>query len=409
MLKKYHIGKRQVPLRCISSLLFVQAGFVASAGLLYLCKTMLYVLLAIALLAPALLMRAEHRLKLIAWMSPAFWAYALGLALGNLFHLSPAGREVCESAVGGLVIVAIPLVMFSSHVRSWAHLAPKTLLSFGLNVAATMVASSVAWYLFRDRLPDARAIAAMTATVYTGNSANLAAVGQIAGAPKELILQVTLSDMINSGLYLLLVFSFAKPLLLKFLPAFSGSTEEIAGFHDEKRDMPGWQAVVLGLVFAAVCAGLGVAISKWLTGEMNSAIIIVSVTVLGVLASLLKGVRTLPHTYNAGQYLLLSFCIIIGLMADINTIINGSIEVLIFVFIALYGTVVLHLLAARLFRIDADTAIITSVAGICSPPFIGQVANTLHNRSMVMSGMTSGVIGIAISNLIGLAMLWLLG
>lgn len=373
------------------------------------------VLLTAALLAPAALMRAEQRMKLIAWMSPAFWAYTLGLVLGNLYHLSPAlaaihmEKATGETIVGVLVIVAIPLVMFSSHLRSWAHLAPKTLLSFGLNVLATMVASSVAWYIFRDRLPDARAIAAMTATVYTGNSANLAAVGRIAGASSEMIIQVTLSDLINSGIYLLLVFSIAKPLILKVLPAFSGSPEEVQGFHDEKREIPGWQAVLLALGFAAVCAGAGVGISFLTTGGMNSAVIIVAVTVFGVLASLAERVRTLPFTYEAGQYLLLAFCIVIGMMADVNSVLNGSVEVVLFVSIALYGTVLLHLLAARLFRIDTDTFIITSVAGICSPPFIGQVASTLHNRSMVMSGMTSGVIGIAISNLVGLVMLWLLG
>ncbi|MEZ4685529.1 MAG: DUF819 family protein [Bacteroidia bacterium] len=63
----------------------------------------------------------------------------------------------------------------------------------------------------------------------------------------------------------------------------------------------------------------------------------------------------------------------------------------------------LHLLWAKLFRIDADTFIITSVAAICSPLFVPPVARALGNKAIITSGMTTGVLGFAVGNWLGLA------
>lgn len=377
---------------------------------------LLYVVLQVAfcLLVPALLVRYEHRLKAVEWMSPAFWAYALGMVVGN-FPGVQIDKHSAELTVGVAVLFALPLVMFSADVREWLKLAPKMLLSFSINVLATMLCSALAWYLFRDILPNAANLAAMTATVYTGNSANLAAVGIATGATQEAITQVTLSDLTWSGIYLLCIFSFAQRALWRFLPKFvppagfeRAENAEIA-IEKSLSSNEKMTAVLKGLAYAIVAGGLALGICALITGETkNSGIIVVAASLLGIAASLLRPIRTLPLTYDTGQYLLLTFCVAIGLQANIYTLLAQSPLVLVFVLVVIAGTISLHLLVAALLRIDADTVIITSVAGICSPPFIGSVANSLHNRHIAMSGMTVGVIGIALANFVGLLEFWLL-
>ncbi|MEL7246740.1 MAG: hypothetical protein AAGM40_31170, partial [Cyanobacteria bacterium J06573_2] len=61
-----------------------------------------------------------------------------------------------------------------------------------------------------------------------------------------------------------------------------------------------------------------------------------------------------------------------------------------------------HTLMARLMRVDADTALITHIAGVFGPPFIGPVAQVMHNREIVVSGMTLSVINLAVGNFMGL-------
>jgi len=59
-------------------------------------------------------------------------------------------------------------------------------------------------------------------------------------------------------------------------------------------------------------------------------------------------------------------------------------------------------------KIDADTALITHVAAIYGPAFIGPVADSMRNRAIVVSGLTTGLIGYAVGNYVGLAVAYLL-
>ena len=74
----------------------------------------------------------------------------------------------------------------------------------------------------------------------------------------------------------------------------------------------------------------------------------------------------------------------------------------------MFSTIILHYTLCALFRIDTDTAIITSVAGIYGPAFVGPVAKALNNKEIIISGITTGLIGYAIGNYLGIALgLWL--
>jgi uncharacterized membrane protein len=60
------------------------------------------------------------------------------------------------------------------------------------------------------------------------------------------------------------------------------------------------------------------------------------------------------------------------------------------------------------FRVDTDTVVITSTAAVFGPPFVGPVAAAINNREIVVSGMTTGVVGLALGNYVGLAVAYLL-
>ena len=49
-----------------------------------------------------------------------------------------------------------------------------------------------------------------------------------------------------------------------------------------------------------------------------------------------------------------------------------------------------------------------STATIFGPPFIGPVARALRNRELMVSGLTTGIMGYAVGTYLGLAVAWLL-
>ena len=71
-------------------------------------------------------------------------------------------------------------------------------------------------------------------------------------------------------------------------------------------------------------------------------------------------------------------------------------------------SVALHVLLSRLFKLDADTTIISSTATIFGPAFIGPVASSLKNRQLVGPGLTLGLAGIALGTYLGLFTSWAL-
>jgi uncharacterized membrane protein len=72
--------------------------------------------------------------------------------------------------------------------------------------------------------------------------------------------------------------------------------------------------------------------------------------------------------------------------------------------VAMFSSILLHFIIAKLFKIDRDTFIITSTAGIYGPVFIGQIASTIGNRKLVFTGITLGLLGYAVGNFLGIGL-----
>ena len=136
--------------------------------------------------------------------------------------------------------------------------------------------------------------------------------------------------------------------------------------------------------------------------------VILSVTTLGLALSFVPRIRNLAGTYETGQYLLLVFAVAIGTVANIREMADAFSTVFAFVAIVLGASILLHYLLAALFRIDVDTVLITSTAAVFGPAFVGPIAAVLKNREIVVSGLTTGVVGYAVGNYAGLAIAYLL-
>jgi uncharacterized membrane protein len=74
----------------------------------------------------------------------------------------------------------------------------------------------------------------------------------------------------------------------------------------------------------------------------------------------------------------------------------------------MFGSIILHFACCYFFKIDRDTAIITSMAGIFGPAFVAPMSDVLKNRAILVSGITTGLVGIALGNFVGLFVAWLL-
>ena len=161
------------------------------------------------------------------------------------------------------------------------------------------------------------------------------------------------------------------------------------------------------LVLSGLVVGASLGISQLVPKSQATAVTILMITTLGIAASFVPAVRNIKKTFQLGMYLIMIFCLTVSSMSALDRLANLNLPLLGYVTLCVFGSLVLHGLLCKIFKIDADTFIITSASAICSPPFVPVVAAALKNKAIILSGLTTGIIGYAVGNYLGISMAYL--
>ncbi|MFZ0493244.1 MAG: DUF819 family protein [Acidimicrobiia bacterium] len=361
------------------------------------------VMLIVAFLGfPAMARWGARRFKPLEFLGPIVLCYLFGIALGNLFTVD---TELATTFTEATVILAIPLLLFTTDFRAWLRIAKPAVLSFVLATVAVVITSTIATLVLS--VAHDWQMAGMTVGVYTGGTPNMSAVGLALDVPDETFVLMNGADVILSGLYLLFLLSIAQRVLGRFLPAFDLS--RFGGDEgDETKVTPKFRDVALAVALSIGASAIAVGLVYLFAPDLPIAAVILSITTVGVLASFVPKIRALPGTFETGEFLLLIFAVAIGTLANVRELAGAFGGVFLFVAVALIGAILLHYLMAAFFRIDTDTVLITSTAAVFGPAFVPTVAAALKNRAIIVSGLTTGVVGYAIGNYAGIALAYLL-
>jgi uncharacterized membrane protein len=243
----------------------------------------------------------------------------------------------------------------------------------------------------------------------------MSAIGIALGAEEEIFILLNSADIVFSGIYLIFLLTAGKYVLGLILPKTKkvrnhATDEEIVkvtcGWGRRIRDI--LAGIGLSILAVILSAGLSRLIIQDWTLDRAVPLIILGVTTLGIGASFQKNIRRLPHTYSAANYLLLVFALATGSMADFKELLASGSLLFLFCGMVVFGSVLLHVILAFIFRIDRDTMIIASTAAVFGPPFIGPVAESIGNRELIGIGMALGLIGYAVGNYLGLGVAMIL-
>ncbi len=375
---------------------------------------MLPLTLCLCLFAPAGILWACKRAKPLNALGPVVVAYILGILWGNGAEL--AGIEldsgVVETFAGVAVMLAIALLLLSSDFRAWLRLAPVTLKGFGLALLSVAVVVPLGTVLIP--MEEGWRVGGMLVGVYTGGTANLMALAAALDVAAETLLLVHGSDVVVGGAYLLFLLSVGPRLYARFLPPFEGAGAPTEAHPDTQSvpERPTARQIALGVALGlgVLVVGLGIAAAADAMSEraLLEPVAILAITSLAIAASFVRRVRAQPGTAPAGDYLLLVFSLGVGTLARASVMQEADLRVVAFTGFVVLGSAALHLLLCRLAGVDRDTAIITSVAGLYGPPFVPPMAKALGNREVIVSGITTGILGLALGNYLGMGMAWLL-
>ena len=380
------------------------------------------VLLLFFVLAPAGVLFLCRRSPFLNRIGPILLLYIIGIVVGNLPFLSDSKVQLQEILSSAIIPIAIPLLLFNSDFRKFSF--RKSLVAFLCGVIAVVVTVVAGFFIFRNQLgPDAAKIGGMLTGVYTGGTPNLAALKLVLGVNEETYILLNAYDMIVSFCYLLFLMAFGIRLFRRFLPA-AGATADVSGvsvdcadsvFLSERPSLGHnvgqiLKALGLSLLILLVSAAIAIAASGRLALGLDAvmnwkyfmAVLILSLTSLGIAASFVPAVRRLEKSYDAGMYLVYIFSIVVASMADLSNLnFKGGIYMFLFILFIIFFSLLIQAVLSKLFRIDADTMIISSVSLINSPPMVPMMVAAMGNKNVMITGLSIGIIGYAVGNYLG--------
>jgi uncharacterized membrane protein len=350
---------------------------------------------------PLALQWAGARFAWIEKVGVVTLCYIAGILVGNL-----PGYQVPEAAATPLmqvaVLLSIPLLLFSSDFGVWRRMGTVLTLSFFCCVISVALAVVAGTFLFKNSIADAWRLGSMMMGIYTGGTPNLTAIGMSLGVSTESLIVLNGAEMLCGAIWLLFLLSVAKPVLQKFLKAAPAPVQEVQFGLDEKI-YPKTSVVALLISLAIAAGAIGLSYLLFSKEDLIAISILLLVTTLGIAGSRISYVRQLKGSFGLGNYFLLIFCVAVGSLADVHKIFGAAPAIFGFVACIMATTIMLHLLLSRIFKIDVDTFIIASTAGLYGPPFIAPVAKAIRNPYLIPVGIALGLLGLAIGNYCGVA------
>lgn len=342
-----------------------------------------------------------RRWRVLGLLSPVMVVFAGGILFGNLARFGDEAEVLTRAVAGVSVTLSIALLLVSADLKRWLRLARMTLVASSLAIATVMVLAVALAPVFTPYGDDIWQVSGMLAALFTGGQVNMAAVAAALDVDPMTFGIVISSQVPVGGAYLTLLLFAGARIFGSFLTPFQSAPEGVEPMEDPPRPTIAGVAKSLQLAGAVLAASVG--LSGLVPAGLGESLTILAVTTAGILLSFVPRLRRIPGAYETGEYLLLVFSGAVGSLAIWDRLAGARPAIFFYVLVLGLGAVIVHALLCRLCRVDRDTTIITVVAALYGPPFIGPVASALGNREIVVSGLIAALAGLALANYLGLA------
>lgn len=313
-----------------------------------------------------------------------------------------------------IIPLAIPLLLFSLDLRKWIKLAKGAVLSLILAMISLIASVFIGYYFFAEHITESWKVGGMLIGVYTGGTPNLAAIATAVDVSPNIFILTHTYDLIVGSVALLFLMTVAQRVFHTFLPKFGMVKKGENVFHlaDEKNEMDNFdnlfkrkytsdllRAFGLTVIIFAIGGGLSLLVPE----ESSTMVAILTITTMGLGASLVKRINRIQNSFQFGMYLIIVFSLVVSSMADLRNMFQIEfLQLFLFVLVVVFGSMAIHVALSRIFKVDADTTIIAITALTYSPPFVPAVAGALKNKDIIISGLTIGILGYAFGNYLGI-------
>lgn len=370
---------------------------------------------------PLLVMLAAKRWPVIEKISPMVILYVIGLTVGNVGIVGEGARKLCTDVSNVAVLLSIPLMLLGCDFRTWS--AKAALKAFLVGLGSILAVTLGGFFLFHGQAVDAglshadfaRVSAAMTG-IYTGGIPNFAPVAKAVNLPENLFLLVSGYDLVVTSLYLLFIVFLGGRLVRWLFPASVPSPTPEEGVDLPSAETvtakPFWRRLAnraAGIGVAAVIVAVSYALSLVIPIDNSTAVIVLLLTTFSIALSFWRPLKRVENTFDTGLYFVYVFCLAVATMVSVRDLeFSRYLFILWHIAFAVFGSLALQLLFAKLLKLDGDLTLAASISLINSPPFVPMVAAVLKNNAVILPGIAIGLLGYAVGNYLGIGIFMLL-
>lgn len=364
-------------------------------------------------ITPAGVLWLCRKVSILGKIGPVLILYMIGLAIGNSGLMPGSLPAVQDLLSNATVPLAIPLMLYGCSFRREGTRSQILALITGLISVITAVI--IGYLVFGSHIEEGAKVGGMLTGVYTGGTINLAALQAMLGVREETYILINSYDIIVSFLYLTFLLTIGIRLFRKFLPheSTSLSAEDEAEIKKEiskgeenpykglfTRNGMKQAGILLGLTL--IICGISAGVALLMPENSFMTIFILMLTSLGIAASFNKKIRNMKYSYDIGMYFIYIFCIAVASMADLGSLdLAGGLHLLGYLLTAVFGSLLLQVIFAKILKIDSDMMVISSVTFINSPPFVPMMAAAMKNKNVLIPGLSIGILGYAAGNYLG--------
>ena len=368
------------------------------------------ILLIIFVLAPTGVLWLCRHVKFCGKVGPILLLYIIGFIIGNLPFINEGTMPLKDTITSVMIPLAIPMLLFACSFDFSILKGSAKVLILGLIAAIIAVVSG--YFIFGIHIHEGDKVAALLMGCETGGTINMASLQQMLGVSNETYVLLNTYDMIVCFIYLIFLMSFGIKFSRKIMP-FDKSKIDIntsIKVEDESTHNPysdffskKWMNQLWKIMIAVVvCVVLAFLLTKAFPKGWFMPVFILGITTFAIIASFFKPIKKLDKSYDTGMYLIYIFSITVASMADLRNIhLAEELNVLGFLFFIIFGSLFLLWILGAIFKVDADLTVIASVALVNSPPFVPMIVSAQKNKSMLIPGITIGLVGFAVGNYLG--------
>ncbi|WP_449290921.1 DUF819 family protein [Oscillibacter ruminantium] len=372
----------------------------------------------------------EQKYNWASKISGAIIALIIAMVLANL-SIIPTSCPLYDDIVWGVVVpMGIPLLLLQCNVKKIWKETGRMLTIFLIGAVGTIAGAFLAYFLLRGAFGDAEGlakVAAMMTGSYIGGGVNFAAMASQYAAGKDLTAAATVADNLLMAAYFFVLIAFAgmrffrshwrHPLIDEVESGTSSrdaAQTQAAAFWSRKdislKDIAFNFAYCIAIVWLSKLVASGIAgmvpadpgkfmdfIGKFFGSQY------VWITTFSVIVATFmdKKVAMLHGSQEIGTYLIYLFLFVIGVPANIYTVITKSPLLLVLTAIMVLVNMLFCFGAAKLFRFNLEDAIIASNANIGGPTTAAGMAISQGWAKLVGPAMLIGTLGYVIGNYAG--------